>query len=93
MLQLHSSKAWQRITYHCFNSIPWGNLTQNAIKLLGDDDIEFRNRMTGSLRPILIQDNCKVLVAYFSTLIHLENANGKLDKCGQISVDVTLRKY
>ena len=60
MLQLHSSKAWQRITYHCLNSIPWGNATQNAIKLQGDDDFEFYNKMPPKLRPVVIEDNCQV---------------------------------
>ena len=60
MLQLHSSKAWQRITYHCLNSVPWGNVTQNAIKLQGDDDLEFHIKMPRKLRPVVIEDNCQV---------------------------------
>lgn len=62
MLQLHSSTGRQRITYHCLNSVPWGNSTQqqNAIKLQGDDDLEFHNKMPQRLRPVVIEDNCQV---------------------------------
>ena len=63
MLQLHSSKAWQVITYHCLNSVPWGNVTQNAIKLQGDDDFEFHNKMLPKLRPVVVEDNCQVGIA------------------------------
>ena len=63
MLQLHSSKAWQVITYHCLNSVPWGNVTQNAIKLQGDDDFEFHNKMLPKLRPVVVEDNCQVSIA------------------------------
>jgi hypothetical protein len=74
MLQLHSSKAWQSITYHCLNSVPWGNFTQNAIKLQGDDDLEFHNKMPRKLRPVVIEDNCQVgRCCYIALFIKLQS--------------------
>ena len=60
MLQLRSSKAWQRVIYNCLNSVPWNNVTQNSIKLQGDDDLEFHIKMPRKLRPVVIEDNCQV---------------------------------
>ena len=68
-LQLLSSKASQKITYHCKNSIAVfdaaGKTYRNAIKLMTISDTELNARGNSKFRYRLVKDGCKVRFAYF----------------------------
>ena len=62
-LQLHSDKAKQKITYHCVNSTAWRDRTDDSthsIKLLGDNEREYKATTPRKHRPIVFSDGCKV---------------------------------
>lgn len=79
MLQLHSNQAWQKITYHCLNSVVWSNssfLIEHSIRLQGDDDHEFHNKMPRKLRPVTIEDNCQIKDGQWNqTIIEVRSQN------------------
>jgi len=62
-LQLLSSKASQRLTYHCKNSIAVFDATKktykNALKLKTTSDVELSARGSSKLRYKLVKDGCK----------------------------------
>ena len=62
-LQLHSDKAKQTIIYHCINSTAWQNKTNDithSIKLLGDNEREYKASAPKKHRPTVLSDGCKV---------------------------------
>lgn len=62
-LQLLSSKASQKMTYHCKNSIAVFDTSKktyrNAIKLMTSSDTELNARGNSKFRYRLIKDGCK----------------------------------
>jgi len=60
-LRLLSSRAWQKFTYYCQNSVAWYNSEaanyRDAINLLGDNEEEIR---TKKLSADDVDDKCLV---------------------------------
>lgn len=62
-LQLLSTKVSQNITYHCIQSTAWQNEngdSTHSIKLLGDNEREYKATTPRKHRPIVLRDDCKV---------------------------------
>lgn len=65
-LRLLSERARQNFTYTCINSAAWlpekdkKGLSDNALRLLGDDEHVFLANDTGPDRPSVLHDGCKV---------------------------------
>ncbi|CAB4021818.1 collagen alpha-1(I) chain-like [Paramuricea clavata] len=62
-LQLHSDKAKQKIIYHCINSTAWRDRTNDvthSIKLLGDNEREYKASTPRKHRPTVLSDGCQV---------------------------------
>ena len=81
-LQLHSDKATQKIIYHCLNSTAWKDKTnddKHSIKLLGDNEREYKATTPRKHRPIVLSDDCKVrLPDSFILLIRYEIIKGNI---------------
>ncbi|CAB4022624.1 Collagen alpha-2(I) chain [Paramuricea clavata] len=57
-LRLLSVSVYQRITYHCKNSMAFDG-KQNSINLIGENEI-FNMNSRSKYRPMIIQDDCKI---------------------------------